>query len=42
MVHSERLKVCKLSTLHYRHIRGGIIEMYKILSGKYDIALITG
>ena len=39
MVYSERLKVCKLPTLHYRHIRGDMIEMYKILSGKYDIVL---
>ena len=37
----ECLKVCKLPlpTLHYRHIRGDLIEMYKILSGKYDTAL---
>jgi len=36
----ERLKACKLPTLHYRHIRGDVIEMYKILSGKYDTAVI--
>ena len=30
---------CKLPTMHYRHIRGDMIEMYKILSGKYDIAV---
>jgi len=37
---TERLKACKLPTLHYRHIRGDMIEMYKILSGKYDTAVI--
>ena len=30
------LKVCKLPTLHYRQVRGDMIEMYKILTGKYD------
>ena len=39
MTYTERLKACKLPTLHYRHIRGDIIQMYKILSGKYDIAV---
>ena len=38
--YTERLKARKLPTLHYRHIRGDMIEMYKILSGKYDTALI--
>ena len=38
MVYSERLKLCKLPTLHYRQIRGDMIELYKILSGKYDVA----
>jgi len=32
----DRLKVCKLPTLHYRQVRGDMIEMYKILTGKYD------
>ena len=40
MTYTERLKACKLPTLHYRHIRGDMIEMNKILSGKYDTALI--
>ena len=40
MTYTERLKACKLPTLHYRHISGDMIEMYKILSGKYDTALI--
>jgi len=35
--YSDRLKVCKLPTLHYRQVReDDIIEMYKILTGKYD------
>ena len=33
----ERLKACKLPTLHFRQVRGDMIEMYKILTGKYDI-----
>jgi len=32
----DRLKVCKLTTLHYRQVRGDMIEVYKIVSGKYD------
>jgi len=32
----DRLKACKLPTLHYRRIRGDMIETYKIVSGKYD------
>jgi len=39
MAYTERLKACKLPTLHFRHIRGDMIEMYKILSGKYDTSL---
>jgi len=35
-VYPERLKKCKLTTLHYRKIRGDMIEVYKIVSGKYD------
>ena len=37
---SERLKICKIPTLHYRRIRGDMIETYKRVSGKYkpDIA----
>jgi len=40
MMYTESLKACKLPTLHYRHIRGDMIELYKILSGKYDTAVI--
>ena len=34
--YSERLKKLKLPTLTYRRHRGDIIEVYKILTGKYD------
>jgi len=37
MNYCDRLKACKLPTLHYRRIRGDMIETYKILTGKYDI-----
>ena len=40
ITYTKRIKACKLPTLHYRHIRGDMIEMYKILSGKYDTAVI--
>jgi len=35
----DRLKVCKLTTVYYREIRGDVIEVYKIVSGKYDSAI---
>jgi len=36
MNYSDRLKACKLPTLHFRRIRGDMIETYKIiLTGKY-------
>jgi len=34
--YSERLKACQIPTLHYRHIRGDMIETYKIITGKYQ------
>jgi len=34
--YKDRLKVCKLPALHYRQVRGDIIEMYKILTCKYN------
>ena len=37
MNYSHKLKACKLPTLHYRRIRGDMIETYKILTGKCDI-----
>ena len=36
LTYSERLKICKIPTLHYRRIRGDMIETYKIVSGKYQ------
>ena len=39
MAYSERLRVCKLPTLHFRHIRGDMVQMYKFLTGKYDPVL---
>ena len=35
----DRLKKLKLPTLSYRRLRGDLIEIYKILSGKYDPAV---
>jgi len=29
----------KLTTLHYRQVRGDMIEVYKIVSGQYDSAI---
>jgi len=37
----DRLKVCKLTTLHYKQVRGDMIEVYDIVSGKYDSATPT-
>ena len=34
--YSERLKACQIPTLHYRRIRGDMIESYKIITGKYQ------
>ena len=34
--YEERLRCLKLPTLKYRRIRGYMIEVYKIFSGKYD------
>ena len=36
MNYTDRLKKCQLPTLHYRRIRGDMIETYKMVSGKYD------
>ena len=30
--------MCNLPTLHFRRIRGDVIELFKILTGKYDSA----
>ena len=37
--YSERLKYLKLPTLRFRRIRGDMIEVYKILTGKYDSSI---
>ena len=31
-------RMCNLPTLHFRRIRGDMIEVFKILTGKYDTA----
>jgi len=36
----ELLKMCYLPTLHFRRIRGDIIEVFKILTGKYHTAAV--
>jgi len=36
LTYSDRLKRLKLLTLKYRHIRCDMIEVYKILTNKYD------
>ena len=40
--YEKRLKMLKLPTLCYRRLRGGIIELYKILTGKYDPDVCEG
>jgi hypothetical protein len=39
--YEERLRKFKLPTLGYRRVRGDMIEMYKIIKGKYDKDVIT-
>ena len=39
--YEERLRKLKLPTLGYRRVRGDMIEMYKIIKGKYDKSVIT-
>jgi len=34
--YDDRLHCLKLPTLNYRRIRGDMIELYKIITGKYD------
>ncbi len=38
----ERLRELKLPTLKYRRIRGDMIQVYKIITGKYDSNCVTG
>ena len=40
--YEERLKRLKLPTLAYRRLRGDLIEVYKIMSGKYDSDVCEG
>ena len=39
LTYPERLKRLKLPTLGYRRLRGDMIEMFKILRGKYDTSV---
>jgi len=34
------MKACNMSTLHYRRVRGDMIETFKILSQKYDTNVV--
>ena len=36
MTYEERLKALKLPTLAYRRLRGDIIEVFKMVTGRYD------
>jgi len=36
MAYTQHLKSCKIPTLRYRQKRGDTIEIYKVLSRKYD------
>jgi len=40
LAYKDRLKACNMPTLHYRRVRGDMIETYKILSGKYDTNVV--
>ena len=42
LIYSERLKRLKLPTLVYRRTRGDMIEMYKLITGKYDSSCMPG
>src|SRR5215813_5432316 len=37
MEYKERLEICKLQNLNERRSRGDIIEIFKMLSGRYNI-----
>ena len=37
-LNEERLRYLNLPTLKYRRIRGDMIEVYKMFSGRYDVA----
>ena len=40
--YEDRLKKLKLPTLAYRRLRGDLIEVYKIMTGKYDSEVCEG
>ena len=42
LMYSERLKVLNFPTMKYHHTRGDMIELYKIVTGKYDCICIPG
>ena len=35
-------KKLKMPTLHYRRLRGNMIEVYEIINGIYDHKVVTG
>jgi len=39
--YSDRLKVYNLPTLKYRRCWGDMIELFKIINGKYDSACVS-
>jgi len=39
MVYIDHLELLNIPMLHYRQVRRDMIEMYKIVSGKYDTAV---
>jgi len=42
LTYKERLVQLKLPTLRYRRLRGDMIEVFKILTGKYDTCRTRG
>jgi len=40
LAYKERLVQLKLTTLKYRRLRGDMIEVFKILTGKYDTIML--
>jgi len=40
--YEERLKRLNLPTIKFRRIRGDMIKIYKIFSGKYDATVTNG
>jgi len=38
--YADRLKKCKLPTLHYCRLREDMIETYKTLTSKYDMVAV--